>query len=325
MTIRKSFWLPLTLLPAHEILRAPITVLLTASAAATTLLIPLVIAFQFGDTGRRLVRDGGLGLLLTVGTILAAASACNIFRRERESGIAAMLLTKPVSRPWYFLSRFLGVGLIVMLFAAVMTPATMLAHRAAEAYHPDTGFKSDYIAALSGLFCIPLACLTGGWWNWKKHVAFHAVTLLSLPIYLWSACLMAGWYTRAGTFTLSYSPDLDPTIILATCSLVLVLLIFAALALALSMYLPPVSTAAVCLLALFAGFSTPAWMLNSTRLRPIVAFLPNWNWFWLTETIDTAPHLLGGRFLLAFVYGLLFLTATVIWGMTLMKRVEVPS
>ncbi len=317
--------LPLATLPAREILRTPITLLLTVTAACITLVTPLIIAFQFGDTGRRLVRDGGLGLQLTVGTLLAASCACSLVRRERESGITAMLLTKPVSRPWYLLSRFLGIALILALFTAIMTPATMLAHRAAEAYHPETGFKSDTIAALSGLFCIPLACLTGGWYNWKKRYSFHAITLLVLPLYVITACLMAGFYTRGGTLTLAYQPDLDIRIIVASASLMLVLFIFTALALAISTYLPPVSTAAVCLVVLFAGFSTPLLLSSTVALQPLVALLPNWNIFWLTESMDTANQNLLGRFVFACCYGMLLLLSTLLLGMTLMKRVEVPS
>lgn len=325
MQTHKPYILSLATLPAHEMLRTPITLLLTVTAACSTLITPLVIAFQFGDTGRRLVRDGGLGLQLTIGTILAATCACTLIRRERESGITAMLLTKPVSRPWYLLSRFLGIGMIILLFTAIITPATMLAHRAAEAFHPEIGFKTDTLAALSGLLCIPLACLTGGWYNWKKRYSFHAVTYLTLPAYLAGACLLAGFYTRSGSFTRAYQPDLDLRIIVAALSLMLVLLIFAAMALSMSTYLPPVSTALVCLMILFGGFSTPLLLSQTTSLQPLVALLPNWNLFWLTEAMDTSEQHLPFRFLLASGYGLLWLSATVLLGMTLMKRVEVPS
>lgn len=315
----------MSLLPAREILRTPITCLLTITATCITLLIPLMHAFQFGDTGRRMARDGGLGLLLSVGTILAAAGACSIIRRERESGITAMLLTKPISRSLYLLSRFNGVAIMILLFSAIMAPTTMLAHRAAEAYHPESGTVPDPVAAVAGLLCVLLACLTGAWFNWKKHTSFHAVVMLSLPLFLWTTCLLAGWFTRARTFTLQYNPELDPRIILAALSLAWVLMTFASIALTVSIYLPPVSTAVLCLIILFAGFSTPALMASTGLLRPFVALLPNWNWFWLTETIDTAPQQIMGRFSLAILYGLSLVTATLLIGMNVMKRVEVPS
>ena len=325
MQKRISAFSSTVLLPAREIIRAPITLLLTVTAVAGTLCIPLVLAFQFGDTGQRLARDGGLGMQLTMGTLLAAASACSLIRRERESGVAAMLLTKPVSRRWYLLSRFMGIASILALFTVVMATATLLAHRAAEGFHPETGYHPDHIAALSGLACIPLAAATAAWRNWKAKSSFHAVALLSLPIYLLAACLLAGFYTRGGRITLSYAPDMDPRIIVASLSLMLALFIFAAFALTLSTILPPVSTAIVCLLVLFLGFSTPLLMTTTNQLRIGFAILPNLNWFWLTEAIDTESKLLSVHFLLASLYGILLLIPTLTLGIWLMENVEVPS
>jgi hypothetical protein len=313
-------------LPAREILRAPITLLLTACVTFITLFIPLILAFQFGDTGRRLVRDGGLGLQWTIGILLAAACACSLIRRERESGVAAMLLTKPVARHWYLLSRFAGISSVILLFSITSTAATMLAHRAAEAFSVDAGFRTDHLAAISGMLCIPLACLMGAWRNWKNNGSFHATAILALPACLIATCLLAGFFTRSGTFTLQYSPQLDFRIGLASLGISLALLVFTALALSLSIFFPPVTTIAVCLIVLFGGLASPALLVHQNFMGNLFALLPNWNWFWLANQLDAAESTsLLPQFAFVLLYGSCWTVALLSIGSVLMDKVEVPS
>ena len=325
MQMQKSAIFALASLPAREILRAPIPFLLTSTVTFATLFIPLVLAFQFGDTGRRLVRDGGLGLQLTIGILLAAASASTLIRRERESGVAAMLLTKPVARHWYLLSRFAGIAMVIMLFSATTTLATLLAHRAAEAFTPDSGFRTDYLAAVSGILCIPLACATAGWLNWRNQFSFHAVAMLALPLYLLAASVWVGFFTRAGRFTVQYNPQLDFRIMIGAFSLLFLLWVFAALALTCSIILPPVTTAALCMMVLFSGQLSPLLLARSTWLGPIFALFPNWNWFWLAEQLDTGTDGLLANAAFAATYGLVLLAAILTSGMLMIEKVEVPA
>lgn len=313
------------MLPAREMLRSPITLLLTISPVFITLLIPVILAFQFGDTGKRLVRDGGLGLQLTSGVLLAATCACSLIQKERESGIAAMLLTKPVGRVTYLLSRFAGIAIILLLFSLTATLATMLAHRAAASLEPSFGFRTDYITASAGLTCLILAACVAGWRNWKHNDSFHAVATVSLPILLAMLTVISGFYTRTGHITMQYNPQLDARILLAAFALYLLLLIFAALALTMSIHLKPVSTAISCMLILFGGFATPVLLAKENLARPLTAFLPNWNWFWIANHLDTGQKELLPSFAFLNVYGIFFITAILLLGIICMQKAEVPS
>jgi len=325
MPMRRSPWRPLIALPVREILRAPITFLLSSTTVCATLCIPLVLAFHFGDTGRRLVRDGGLALQLSAGIILAAASACNLIRRERESGVAALLLTKPVARHSYLLSRFAGIAGVLIVFSISALLANLLAHRAAETFSPGTGYRTDATAALLGILCLPLACATAGWLNWRRNFSFHAVATLALPLYLLITCLMMGFLSRDGTLTWPYHPQLDLRIVVAAAALLLPLLVFAAIALTASIRLQPVTTVMLCLIVLFAGLFAPLGIARTNLLRPLATLIPNWNWFWLASHLDDASRSLLTASVFATLYGTTLLGAILLLAMHLMQTVEVPT
>jgi hypothetical protein len=319
-----SSQIALVSLPAQEMLRNPITVLLSLATVFMTLLIPLVLAFQFGDTGKRLVRDGGLGLQLTFGIILASACACNLIQKERQSGVAAMLLTKPVGRHTYLLSRFVGIGLVLFVFSSSAAIATMLAHRSAEGFDPDVGLQTDRITASAGLLCIVIAAGIAGWRNWLRNDSFHAITITSLPVLLAMLSLLCGFYTRAGRLTWVYAPQQDPRILLVALAIYLLLLVFTALALTMSIYLKPVNTTLTCIIILLTGFSTPVWMAKA-QFMPFVALFPNWNWFWLANHLNAGQSGLTTSFLFAGGYGSLLIAAILCIGFLLIEKAEVPS
>ncbi len=313
----------LSILPAREVARTPIVLLLAAASVVATLVVPLALAFQFGDTGQRLARDGGLALQLTLGIILCACTASAVIRTERESGVAAMLLTKPVTRHWYLLSRFFALAAVAILFSSITTPATLLAHRAAEAFDPNHGYVTDVTAALAGLLCIPLACGIAGIQNWRRRSSFHAVALGALPPLLWTACLLIGFFTRSGAPTLRYAPLLDPRILLAALSLLGALLVFCALALTVGLFLPPVSTVAICMITLFGGLAAGTRSVRPAGRNLVFSLLPNWNLFWPADALDHAFADLALHVLWPFAYGSLLTIGILAIGIRLTHRLEI--
>ncbi|MFU8780557.1 MAG: hypothetical protein ACNA71_05975, partial [Kiritimatiellia bacterium] len=170
-----------------------------------------------------------------------------------------------------------------------------------------------------------LACATGAWRNWKHNASFHATTMIALPTYLIVACLLAGFYTRAGTITLRYNPQLDIRIALAAFCLVLALLVFTALALALSIFFPPVTTIAICLIVLLGGLASQALLAHDNIASVWLSLLPNWNWFWLANLLDGAAGSITARMTFALLYGAMWTAATLCVGSILIDKVEVPA
>ncbi len=316
-------YVTLSLLPLREVLRTPVVLLLAGAAVCSTLLVPLALAFQFGDTGQRLVRDGGLALQLGLGIILCAYAACAILRTDQQSGVAAMLLTKPVTRPQYLLSRFGAIALLALLFSAITTPATLLAHRAVETLDPQYGYVTDVRAALAGLLCIPLACAVAAWQNWRKQQSFHATALGALPALLWATCGLMGFISRTGVFSLTYHPHMDPGIILAALPLLVALWVFAALALTLGIRLPPVTTMALCLLTLFGGLLAGARIAHAPTPNTLLAWIPNWNLFWPATQLDQSPAAIIQYLPWPLLYGCLLILGILTVGVQWTHRLEI--
>lgn len=104
---------------ALEVLSEPLTLLVMLAALALTVLAPAFHYHQFGDP-TRMARDAGFSALFTGGSVLAVFGTIRAFRREIESGTLEMVLSHPVSRTAFFLSKTAGVFLAYLTFAVVV-------------------------------------------------------------------------------------------------------------------------------------------------------------------------------------------------------------
>lgn len=286
-------WISLSIFTEKDALRRPLFMLLTFSAVLISIIVPMASAFQFGNMGQRLAADGTMAFQLTFGIILSAYLASATLGDERQKGVAAMLLTKPVSHPCYILTRFAGTASVLLLFSIIMALTGMLAHRIAESPTAAERYMTDSLTGLASLGVLIIAALWGGWRNFRKNHSFHASAIIALLTLLAALCLACGLWTRSGSFSTNYASELDPTIMLRACSLWLALLIFSATAMALGIVLRPVSNAACLILLLMAGMLLPP--LAAAAGFPgwqLTALLPDWNRFWIANpntTMGTAP------------------------------------
>lgn len=101
-----------------EILGEPFVLLLTLSALALAVLAPAFHYHQFGEASR-MARDAGISALLLGGGVLSVFCPIRTYRREIESGTVLSALALPVSRPFFFCAKFLG--LMVAYLAFVLT------------------------------------------------------------------------------------------------------------------------------------------------------------------------------------------------------------
>jgi len=95
-----------------------------ASALAMAALAPAFHYHQFGEP-TRMARDAGVSALLAGGLAMVLTGAVKSFRRDIESGTAAVCLSHGVSRRAFFLAKFAGLlaayGFFALTVAAVST------------------------------------------------------------------------------------------------------------------------------------------------------------------------------------------------------------
>lgn len=100
---------------ALSIISEPLSLLLLISALLVSTLAPAFHYHQFGEP-TRMARDAGVSALVVFGIIFAASGAIRTFRREIESGTAALALSHAVSRRGFFIAKTIGVMFALLLF-----------------------------------------------------------------------------------------------------------------------------------------------------------------------------------------------------------------
>jgi hypothetical protein len=280
--------------------------LIAMTVAVISLMLPLAFAHTFGDTAVRLARDGGLAFQLVAGIAMAAYAACALTGRGRHAGTDAMILVKPVSPSLLFLARYAGMGIALLVFCATCALATLLAQRIAEAFTPDTGWCLDLTTAATAALCIVLACLLGAAIDASRRASFHAAVFCLMPILLTLAALLTGFYDRAGNWTGTVVYTLDPSTLVSALLVTAGIMLFAAIAQTLSMWLTPASVAAACFMLLAGGLSVD-WLLatyitNNAARAILLAVIPNWQRFWAPDARTATLPLLGGTLLYASLY-----------------------
>jgi hypothetical protein len=278
---------------AVEILRQPLPVLLTTLASGLAALFPLVLSFQFGEEGR-LVRDAILALHFTLGVYLAAVAASATLGREWESGTGALVLSKAVSRELFYLSKFLGLVLVLAVFTFCLGAAAVLSTRVGVAnYMIDS--RAGGIIGAAILAAVLLAGLLNYWKGRPFPSAMQGLLMVALPA---AAALLA----------LLPAPDdalpLGATLLRLAPPLLLVflaLVMMAALTLALAARLPAVPVLAAAGAVFLLGLvNAPLLGSAAAAGRPWAvaasALLPDWQHFWLVDALSN-----GGRIPFAYV------------------------
>src|SRR5580765_3271435 len=91
-----------------ELVRQPIFLLLMTSSAAFEIYLAIPLYFAFGDEPK-LVKNGTLAVMLLAGLLGAVLSASASLAREIRLGTVLAVLSKPVGRAQFLLSKYAGL------------------------------------------------------------------------------------------------------------------------------------------------------------------------------------------------------------------------
>lgn len=315
----------LSWITAREILRNPVCVLIAVSTVLITIMIPMAVAYQFGDTAKRLAGDSGLAFQLVAGILISAYAACSIVHRDRHTGSASMILSKPVIPAVFFLSRFIGIAAVLLVFSITTGLSTLLAQRMAEIFSTELGFATDHTTALFALLAVVAACVTAGLMNYSRNASFCANVFIAIPILLASVAWLSGYYDQGGNWSSVYKCTLSFKIITPILFVFLALLMFTAVALTLALVFTSVTTTVFCFLMLFAGLSAE-WLINGKYASAptrwiLLALLPDWQHFWLAD-FQAHRNIPTGTLLQTGAYALFYTAATLSLGALIFHRSE---
>lgn len=274
---------------AVEILREPVVLLLTVSCVGLTAVTPMLLLHTFGEYGK-LAREGGLAFHFVFGLLLAAQAASGAMSREVRSGTAAVVLSKPVGRSLFFLSKFLGVAGVMLAFSSAALLATLLAERVAERWTVTAAVDAELIDWRTGhwLLAAPLLALgVAGVLNyrWRRPFASTAMWLLIGALAL--VLVSSGFFDRAGARA-PFAWGIDWRIVPAGALMTIALIMISAVAVSVSTRLGDVPTASACGLLFAVGVLWEhLWSGQhlAGALAMVYGLVPSWQQFWVSDAL----------------------------------------
>jgi hypothetical protein len=283
----------------REALRQPVILLTTTVAILFAALMPLMTAFQFWE-GERLIRDGILALHFTLGAYLAATVSQLVMGVDLQGRAAGLLLCKPVPRWTFFLARYTGSLVVLVLFTLGLWVAAVLSVRIGP-----TDYVVDEKAGLGVLLAVGAAHAISAGLNYRRGTPYAEwaffLTPAALLLVLGGLALRDG---RSGLVPVSMIGSVGARMAPAFALIFLGLAVITAAAHALLARVAgvPWLTGGVIVL-IVAGLSLEPLLTSLGRGvsehllgKALIRLVPSWSLFWPADALE------GGRSLpLAYV------------------------
>jgi len=322
MRWRLKQFVALAWLTALEAMRQPVFLLLMAGAVFFVGLLPVITAHTLGEA-ERMARDSALALHFVAGLVLGSYLACTALQHEIRRGTVAAILSKPVSRITLFLAKFAGIALVMLLFSAALTIATMLCARAAT---PENFV--DWWAETPLLAAVPAAFLVAGLINYFTRRPFVSNAFVLLVAALGVALLVSGFFSDDGQLV-RWGQPLPWKIVPAGALIALAILVLSAFALVLATKLDVVPTLSLCSVAFLLGLMSENLFGKQAATSKLSAVLyglvPNLQQFWLADALAGGGTIPWSYVAAAALYAFSLLVFLLALGMLVFGRIEVRS
>jgi len=262
----------------RECLREPIFFILLCCAIVIIGLFPSLSLFVFREQ-IKLVVDSSMATTLLFGLITAVLCASNTISREIRNGTVLLLLSKPVSRWSFILSKMAGILSALTIFVFLCNTATIISFRVAN-----DQFRLDYLASYIYYGTIVLSAVWGAFRNFYSRKPFSSSATLSLLIIIPSFVLVMQYMPFEGSL-LPFPYYLLPALTL----LFFAIWAMGAITVMLSAKLDMVANLCISSVLFFAGLISDYFLGNTAgTLTPsalLYAIIPNWQFFWMVDAL----------------------------------------
>ncbi len=315
-------WTSIAWLTVLEAIRQPVVILLFASAVIFIGLMPLVITQTLGESAK-LVRDSAIAFYFLCGLVLGSYVACISITHEIQRGTVHAVLSKPVPRAVFFLAKFCGVALIMLLYSLGTTLAILMSERTAH-----IPFHVDWWSAGPLLAAPVVAFILAGLINYFGRRPFASCACAGMVTGIVLVFLAVGFLDplgRPAPFGAWYSWNLP-----AACILIaLAILILAAWAVILAPRFKPMPTASICGTVFLLGLISDHLFGRHADTHILAAFfhtlIPNWQHFWVADALTDGGIIPFHYVISVSQYALLYLAGLLLAGLLIFRHSEIKS
>ncbi|MBR4255454.1 MAG: ABC transporter permease [Lentisphaeria bacterium] len=309
----------------RECLREPVYYLMLVAALIMIGLFPYFAMFVFRQQ-IRLVCDSSMATTLLFGLFAAVLCSARTISREMKNGTVLLLMSKPVSRFAFVISKVGGILASLTIFVLVCNSATWLSILIAkDQFRPSTPLLICYFGAIC------LAALFGGIRNFISQKSFSSGAVVAMAV-LFPVISLIAQIIRSRTMSdvMKADPEsfIDPGVLLpALCMLFFAVWIMGVISSALATRMEIVGNLMVCLILFLIGmvlhyFAAAAFGTGSVIALLCTSLVPNWQLFWMADALSNRVVIPVSYFAWTLVYSVLYAAAWTGWAFFLFQDSE---
>ncbi len=303
----------------RESLRDPLYAILLLAALVLIGLFPTLALFAFRSE-MKFVLDSSMSTTFTLGLIAAVLCSSNSLNREMRNGTVLLLMSKPVNRISFIVSKMIGISFALLLFVLLCNSATIISiYVAKDQFYYDTGKLIWYFSILF------LSTIIAGLRNFFSNKSFSASTVtalvMTLPVMAVIVYLMKPEYCNKSIFY-AISLLFFSIVIMGAISVLLATRFGLVVNLTVSFIIFMVGLVASYLLKESVDSGSSSLYAISKMLSLLV---PNWQYFWMADAVTSKAIIPGSYFLWNLVYTTLYVFLCGYWASYLFDSRELAS
>ena len=300
----------------RECLREPIFFILLMGAIILIGLFPSISLFVFREQ-LKLVIDSAMATTLFFGLIAAVLSAGNAVAREINNGTVLLLLSKPVPRWTFILSKMAGIISALSIFVFICNIATLITLRVAK-----DQFELDYMTSYIYYGMMVLAMAWGGYRNFYAGKSFSATAIFSLSILIPASLVIVHFIPVEGRLV-GVHTEVIPALLL----LFFAVWVMGAITVMLSAKLDMTANMLISSVLFFFGLVADYFFGNSAGTFSISALLyaliPNWQFFWMADALANKKSIPWNYIAWASLYVIFYISLCSVIAITLFSDKEI--
>lgn len=309
----------------RECLREPVFYLMLVAALVMIGLFPYFSMFVFRQQ-IRLVCDSSMATTMLFGLFAAVLCSARTINREMKNGTVLLLMSKPVSRFAFVISKICGILASLTVFVFVCNAATWLSILIAkDQFRLSSTLLSLYFGAIG------LAALFGGIRNFISQKSFSSNAVVAMAV-LFPIIALVTHIVRVRSISEFIRNDPESfmaadVLLPALCLLFFAVWTMGVISSALATRMEIVGNLMVCLILFLIGtvlhyFAAMAFGTGSVGALLCTSLVPNWQLFWMGDALANRIHIPASYFIWTLVYSTLYCTAWIGWAFFLFQDSE---
>jgi ABC-type transport system involved in multi-copper enzyme maturation permease subunit len=306
-----------------ETLRQPVYAVIIITALLLLFISPFLTMYTMDDDNK-LLREIGLSTLFLASLFIAIFSASGVVAEEIENKTIITVLSKPVQRPIFIISKFLGVTIAVILAHYICTIAMLMSIRHGVIESVDD--TCDWTVMATVLVIAGLAFLLSAFLNYTYDWKFSSTAIILIAIFATFGIAFLSFIDENWQFNPKEN-GLNALDIYGSLLLLLATIIIVALAVALSARFNIVVTLSACIGVFLLGLISDyvfGRFADTHLWAKIGRFLvPNLQIFWISDAIYEESVIPLKYIIISAAYALCYTTAILSLAVALFQKRQV--